>query len=175
MPSQYTFTDYSSDWPAEFRREADRLATLLGDTVIAVHHIGSTAVPGLAAKPIIDLLPVVRDLAAVDERTPRMVEAGYRAWGEFGLPGRRYFTRDRGEVRTHNVHVYQAGDPAIERHVAFCEYLKSHPPACREYEVLKREAYARHPDDIAAYNDGKNAWIKRLEVIAMSWYRERAG
>ena len=172
MPSRYTFTEYSPDWPVEFNREAERLRRLLGDALVAVHHVGSTAVPGLAAKPILDLLPLVRDLAAIDERSGGMEAAGYRAWGEYGLPGRRYFTRDRGEHRTHNLHIYQADHPEVERHLAFCAYLKHHPPACREYEALKREVYARHPADIMAYNDGKNAWIKQLEPIAIAWYRQ---
>ena len=78
MPSRYTFTEYSSNWPVAFHQEAERLRTLLGEEVIAVHHIGSTSVPGLAAKPIIDLLPVVREIAAIDRLTPRLQEAGYK-------------------------------------------------------------------------------------------------
>lgn len=174
MPSRYTFTDSSPDWPAEFAREADRLAAILGDALLVVHHIGSTSVPGLAAKPIIDLLPIVCSLAVVDERTADMEAAGYRARGEYGLPGRRYFTRDRGDVRTHNVHADAAAAPAIERHLAFCAYLRCYPAACREYETLKRAAYAAHPDDIAAYNAGKDAWIKQLQPVAIAWYRRQA-
>jgi GrpB-like predicted nucleotidyltransferase (UPF0157 family) len=172
-PTRYTFTDYSPDWPAAFEQEAERLRTLLGEKLVAVHHIGSTSVPGLAAKPIIDLLPLVGAIAAVDERTPLFREAGYRDWGEYGLPGRRYFTRDRHGVRTHNLHVYQSGDPAVERHLAFCAYLRRHEPVRREYEALKRAVYARHPADIPAYNDGKDAWIKRIEPLALQWYRLR--
>jgi GrpB-like predicted nucleotidyltransferase (UPF0157 family) len=128
----------------------------------------------LAAKPIIDLLPLVRNIAVIDDRTPLLREAGYRDWGECGLPGRRYFTRDRGEMRTHNVHVYQSDDPAVERHLAFCAYLRHHEAVRREYEALKRAAYARYPADIQAYNDGKDAWIKRIEPLAVDWYRLRA-
>jgi GrpB-like predicted nucleotidyltransferase (UPF0157 family) len=171
MPSRYTFTDYSPDWPAAFEQEADRLRALLGGELVAVHHIGSTSVPGLAAKPVIDLLPLVRAIAAVDGLTPRLRDAGYRDWGEYGLPGRRLFTRDRGEFRTHNVHVYQLDDPGAERHLAFCAYLRHHEPARREYEALKRAVYERHPADIEAYNGGKDAWIKRVEPLAIEWYR----
>ena len=173
MPSLYSFTDYSPAWPVEFDREAAQLRELLGEELVEVHHIGSTSVPGLAAKPIIDLLPLVRDIQYMDDCTPQMEAAGYRAWGEYGLAGRRYFTRDRGDVRTHNLHVYQAGDAAIARHLAFCAYLRSHPEACAEYERLKREVYALHSADIEAYNLGKDAWIKRLEPLALDWYRRR--
>jgi GrpB-like predicted nucleotidyltransferase (UPF0157 family) len=173
MPSRYSFTDYSPDWPASFEQEAERLRTVLGEELVAVHHIGSTSVPGLAAKPIIDLLPLVRAIAAVDDLTPRFRDAGYRDWGEYGLPGRRYFTRDHGEVRTHNVHVYQFDHPEAERHLAFCAYLRHHEPARQEYEALKRAVYERHPADIEAYMDGKNAWIKRVEPVAIEWYRRQ--
>lgn len=172
-PSLYSFTDYSPDWPAEFRREAARLGTLLGDDLVTVHHIGSTSVPGLAAKPTIDVLPLVRDIARIDERVSVFLDAGYRAWGEYGLPRRRYFTKDRDGHRTHNVHIYQADDPEVERHLAFCAYLRSHADVRDEYAVLKREVYARHPADIEAYSDGKDAWIKRVEPIALEWYRQR--
>ncbi len=171
MPSLYTFTDYSPDWPAAFVREAERLKALLGDALVAVHHIGSTSIPGLAAKPIIDLLPLARDLSHIEAATPVLQEASYTAWGEYGLPGRRYFTRDSGAYRTHNVHIYQADNPDIERHLAFCAYLRSHAQARAEYEAIKREVYERHPADILAYNDGKDAWIKSVEPIALEWYR----
>jgi GrpB-like predicted nucleotidyltransferase (UPF0157 family) len=174
MPSRYTFADYSPEWPREFGQEVARLEPLLGDQLVTVHHIGSTSVPGLAAKPILDLLPVVRDITRIDDCTTTLEGAGYKAWGECGLPGRRYFTRDRGALRTHNLHVYQADDPAIERHLAFCAYLRSHDKARLEYDALKREVYARHPEDIEAYNDGKNTWIKQIERLTLEWYRQRA-
>jgi GrpB-like predicted nucleotidyltransferase (UPF0157 family) len=172
MASLYTFTEYSPDWPRQFEEEAEQLRALLGDELVAVHHIGSTSIPGLAAKPIIDMLPLVREITRVDELSPTLVAAGYKAWGEYGLPGRRYFTKDAGGYRTHNIHVYQADHPDAERHLAFCAYLRVHEAERKEYEDLKRQVYALHPNDIAAYNTGKDAWIKRLEPIAIAWYRK---
>lgn len=171
--SLYTFSESSSAWPHAFVHEAERLKALLGDELVITHHIGSTSVPGLAAKPIIDLLPLVRDLHAIDALTSRFAAAGYKVWGDYGLPGRRYFTRDRDGHRTHNLHIYGVGDPAIERHLAFCAYLRSHAEACQAYEALKRKVYDLHPADIDAYNAGKNDWIKALEPIAIAWYREQ--
>ena len=99
------------------------LAALLGDTCIAIHPIGSTAIPGADAKPILDLMPVVRDLAAVDALTPAFAALGYEALGELGIPGRRYF-RKGGDERTHQLHVFQVGDHAnIVRHLAFRDLL----------------------------------------------------
>ncbi|MEZ6052593.1 MAG: GrpB family protein [Planctomycetaceae bacterium] len=173
MPSKYTFTDYSPDWPEAFRREEGLLRALLGDVIVTVHHIGSTSVPGLAAKPIIDLLPVVRDIRQVDAATSALTETGYRSWGEYGLAGRRFFTKDHQGHRTHNIHMYQTGNPSIERHLAFCALLREDLELQREYVRIKREAYARFPSDINAYNDAKDAWIKQVEEKAIQWYRQQ--
>ncbi|WP_008319541.1 GrpB family protein [Leptolyngbya sp. PCC 6406] len=172
MPSCYTFTDYSPDWPLAFERAATRLRELLADELIAIHHIGSTSVPGLAAKPIIDLLPVARSIAAIEEQTPQLESAGYKAWGEYGLPGRRYFTQDHGGYRTHNIHIYGQDNPDIERHLAFRDFLRAHPTVRDEYAAIKRAAYTQHPADIAAYSDSKHAWIQTVEVQALAWYRQ---
>jgi GrpB-like predicted nucleotidyltransferase (UPF0157 family) len=69
--------------------------------------------------------------------------------------------------------IYQVDSPEVERHLAFCTYLRNHEQVCREYETLKREVYARHPADIGAYNDGKNEWSKQIEPIALEWYRQQ--
>jgi GrpB-like predicted nucleotidyltransferase (UPF0157 family) len=173
MTCRYLFAEYSPEWPARFQKEAGRMRRLLGDTMVDAHHIGSTSVPGLAAKPVIDLMPVVREIALVDERDSEMVAEGYRSWGEHGIAGRRFYTRDRGGVRTHNVHVFAAGSPEIERHLALAAYLRAHPEVRREYEALKRAVYAEHPDEIAAYCAGKDAWIKRMEPVAVEWFRQQ--
>jgi GrpB-like predicted nucleotidyltransferase (UPF0157 family) len=132
MPSRYRFAEYSSEWPREIEREAKRWRELLGAELIEVHHIGSTSVPGLAAKLIIDVLPLVREIGRVDEVSAALEDAGCKAWGEYGIPGRRFFTRDSDGERTHNVHLFEKGNPERERHLAFCAYLRSHPEACDE-------------------------------------------
>lgn len=171
MASRYLFAEYSSRWPSQFVREEERIRQFLGDAIVDVHHIGSTSVPGLAAKPVIDLLPVVRDIADVDVLTAALVADGYRSWGEYGIAGRRYFTRDRDGVRFCNVHVFATDSREIERHLAFAEYLRADADVRCEYESLKRAVYAQHPDDIAAYCAGKDAWIQRIEPMAVAWYR----
>lgn len=167
---------YDADWPRLFADEARALAEALGDAVVALHHIGSTSVPGLAAKPILDLLPVVRRIEALDdpEVVGRMQALGYEAKGEFGLPGRRYFRKGR-ETRTHHVHAYEEGHPGIARHLAFRDYLRAHPEVAREYAELKLELARRFPADQEAYMDGKEAWIQATEARALEWWRGPAG
>ncbi|PSN11771.1 GrpB family protein [filamentous cyanobacterium CCT1] len=172
MRSRYTFTDYSPDWPLAFEQEAARLRELLGDDLVAIHHIGSTSVPGLAAKPIIDLLPVARSVLAIEAKTPQLEAAGYRYWGEYGLPGRRYFTRDQDGHRTRNIHIYGVGDPDIERHLAFRDYLRAHPAVRDQYAAIKRAAYVRYPADIDGYSDSKHDWIQTVEAQAVAWYQQ---
>ena len=164
---------YSPEWPIEFEREATRLRSILGDEIVEFHHIGSTSVPGLDAKPIIDMLPLVHNIERIDGYSDRMIAAGYRIWGEYGLRGRRFFTRDSNGFRTHNIHVYAKGDPEALRHLAFCAYLREHPDVRREYVMVKRAAYTRYPADIDAYNDAKDDYIKRIEKVALAWYKKR--
>lgn len=89
------------------------------------------------------------------------------------MPGRRYFTRDRDGVRVANVHVYRDGDHDVERHLAFCAYLREHESVRDAYERMKRGIHAAHPTDITAYTEGKAEWIRSIEPIAREWYRRQ--
>ncbi len=91
----------------------------------------------------------------------------------FNQRQQRYLTKSRGVFRTHNVHTYQLGHADIERHFAFCALLRSHERMRIENEALKREVYARHAEDIAAYNDGKDSWVKQVEQMVLAWYRQQ--
>ncbi len=161
--------EYDPHWPQMFEREAEKLAAVLGDNLVAIHHIGSTAVEGLAAKPIIDILPVVKNLAYVDAKNEQFAALGYECMGEFGIPGRRYM-RKGGDLRTHQVHVFaQENEYAISRHLAVRDYLRAHPAEAAEYAALKRSLAARYPSDIEGYCDGKDAFVKQLEKRALLW------
>lgn len=161
-------------WSHEFERAAAELAAVLGANLVAIHHIGSTAVPGIHAKPIIDLLPVVRDLSAVDARTPALEKLGYEALGELGIAGRRYLRRcDAAGQRTHHVHVFEQHSPHITRHLAFRDFLRAHPEQAQHYSALKQRLAAAHPDDWNAYCDEKDAFVQPLERQAMAWFAEQ--
>src|SRR5579875_4114236 len=123
---------HNSEWAQKFQHEADELNKIFGQNLIEIHHIGSTSVPGLPAKPIIDIMPVVRRIEQVDVCNAQMEAFGYECMGEFGIPGRRYF-RKGGDNRTHQVHVFEYGDANVVRHLAFREYLKVHPEDAQTY------------------------------------------
>ena len=123
MPQHIVVTEHNPAWPEDFSREAAAIRELLGENCVAVHHIGSTAVEGLAAKPIIDIMPVVRRLSAVDSAAPALERLGYEYLGEFGILGRRYL-RKGGDERTHQVHIFAWDDAEnINRHLAVRETI----------------------------------------------------
>lgn len=158
--------EYDPSWPKCFTEESNLLRKTLGEIAVAVHHIGSTAVPGVAAKPIIDILVEVTDLAALDARNRDMELIGYEPKGEFGIPGRRYFQKG-GDNRTHQIHAFVTGDTNVSRHIAFRDYLRSNAGVAGEYGALKKKVAETCDDDIEKYCDGKDAFIKHHEEIAV--------
>jgi GrpB-like predicted nucleotidyltransferase (UPF0157 family) len=155
---------HDTAWREAFEAEAQRLGPALGPTVIAVHHIGSTSIPGIYAKPVIDILVEVTDISAVDEQYSAMESLGYEVMGEFGIPGRRYFRKDGANgKRTHQIHVFQAGSPQVSRHLAFRDHMIAHPSDAEYYSRLKQRLAAQHPLDMDAYMDGKDGFIKEID------------
>ena len=158
--------DYDSRWPELFAEEQKLLAHTLGAVVRKIHHIGSTSVEGLSAKPIIDILLEVASVAELDQLNNQMVSIGYLPKGEFGIPRRRYF--QKGDViRTHQLHAYGIGDSELVRHLAFRDYLVRNQNIADEYGRLKKEVAASCDNDIDRYCDGKDAFIKEHEAKAL--------
>ena len=172
-PRQVRVVPHDPAWEKGFEREAAALRSVLADEALAVHHIGSTSVPGLRAKPTIDVLIEAREIGKLDDLEAEMAEKGYEAWGEYGTPGRRFFTRDLGPERLCNVHAFEAGSPEVERHLAFRDYLARHPETARAYGDLKKELAESFPEDMEAYMEGKDAFVKRVEREALSWSSTR--
>lgn len=163
---------YNPKWPVLYRAEAGRLIKLLGAELVRLHHIGSTSIPCLAAKPLIDMLAEVRHIEQLDELNPRLIAAGYTPKGEYGIPGRRYFFKGSQEIHTHHLHAFQEGNPEIARHLLFRDYMRSHPAEAMKYGELKQLLAARFPDDIDAYCAGKDAFIKDIDHKAAAWAAE---
>ena len=135
-----------------------------------IFHIGSTSVPNLKAKPIIDILLVVNDINELDTYSEQFERLGYEVMGEFGIKGRRYF-RKGGDNRTHQIHAFQYNNiEEIERHLAFRDYLREHPEVCIQYGELKSQLAKQYPNDIDGYGDGKDDFVKSVEKDAIRWY-----
>jgi GrpB-like predicted nucleotidyltransferase (UPF0157 family) len=160
---------YDPRWAENARTESARLAHVLGASLVTVHHIGSTAIPGIRAKPILDLIPVLASSAALDETRTGIESLGYISWGEYGLIGRRYYTLDDPVtgVRKVQLHCYGVGSPEITRHVAFRDYLCARPEIAQAYDAEKARCRERHPLDSHAYSDCKSKWVERIQEEAL--------
>jgi GrpB-like predicted nucleotidyltransferase (UPF0157 family) len=171
MARHMTVVDYSNEWPKQYEREQDLLQATLGDVLESVHHIGSTSVPGLAAKPVIDILLEVQSLDRLDALNSAMESIGYTPKGEFGIPGRRYFPKG-GDERTHHVHAFASGDPLIAKYLAFRDYLRAHPAAVAEYAAVKMAASAAHQTDPEGYVAFKHGFVEQMVAKAVHWMSE---
>ncbi|MDN7245646.1 GrpB family protein [Planococcus shenhongbingii] len=162
---------YDEQWVLLFTKEADELKMILGEERVSIHHFGSTSIPGLEAKPIIDILAVAKDITLVDGYNPALKAFGYEGKGENGIPGRRYFQKG-GNDRTHHLHIYQIDSPEIERHLAFRDYLRTHSDVMKEYGGLKRRLSRQFPYDIESYIRGKEELALKIQEEALAWYRK---
>jgi len=172
--------EHDPGWVVEFTREASALARVFGGRAIAIHHIGSTAVPRLHAKPIIDILVVLDETHDIQSFDAAMESLGYRVRGECldavvpGTPGRFYFSKDTAGLRTHHVHACARGHPEIRDKLAFRDYLCAHPDDAEAYGRLKRQLASAHRHDNVGYMLGKNAFVKALLAVARKWYEGRS-
>jgi GrpB-like predicted nucleotidyltransferase (UPF0157 family) len=165
-------------WRNDFAREARALRSVFDDSVVAIHHVGSTSIPGLPAKPIIDVLVVLRETAIIGRFSGAMEALGYRVRGECldaeipGTPGRFYFSKeDQNGTRTHHVHVCAVGHSEIDDKLAFRDYLRAHPSRAAEYGALKQDLARRYRHDNIGYMRGKDAFIRAVLEDARRWYR----
>jgi len=166
--------DYDSNWPTKFENEKQSLQKSLTDCFIDCFHIGSTAVPGLAAKPVIDMLMTVSSLEQVDLHQAVLERSGYTVKGENGIPGRRYFFKGN-DVREFHIHAYEKDHPDVERHLAFRDYLRSHHAIARQYEAIKKKAVVAANQSPDLYVKYKDAFIKEHEIKALSLIGKKSG
>ena len=166
---------YNPSWQALYRAEALRLRPTLGENLVGLHHMGSTAVLGLAAKPTIDILMVVRSHVDLDSKTEAIEALGYQAKGENGISGRRYFQRLDGEVHLFHLHAYQEGHPDIRRHLNFRDYLRAHPETAQAYADLKRTLAAQFTWEPKCYTQGKTDFILAVDRRAAAWRQSLDG
>lgn len=163
-------------WKNEFEQEAQKIKDIYRELILDIHHIGSTSVTGIKAKPVIDIMPIVSDINEVDKFDDQMEALGYEPLGENGIVGRRFFRKDNEALgkRTHHVHVFdQHSHDEIIRHLAFKAYLIAHPNIANQYGNLKSRLAATYPNDIESYMAGKNDFIKETEKQALTWYEDK--
>jgi putative glutamine amidotransferase len=166
--SDYHIADADPLWPSSFDVEATRVRDALGGVATRVEHVGSTSVPGLAAKPIVDIQVSVSSMVPRDSYIEPLRSLGYRWTLDPWSDEHEYFSRDDNGARAYQIHVCPAGGRWERRHLAFRDWLRAHPDDAGAYEALKRRLASEHPNDIFRYVDSKTAFIRSIEARALA-------
>lgn len=161
--------DYNKRWSEAFEKERRSISQVLGALALDILHIGSTAVPGMAAKPIVDILVAVEHIDSGAECVSKLVEVGYRYVPQDEDPDRIFLYK--GMPRTHHVHIVRYGSPTYHKHVAFRDYLMCHEEVRDKYRQLKKDLASRFRNDRKAYVEGKTIFIEKVTEEALRQYR----
>lgn len=162
MLKKVELTPPNPKWPQLFVDAAEELKSILQGNCLEIHHIGSTAIPNIYAKAIIDILPVVKNINLIDSLNHKFEKLGYVCMGEYGIPGRRFYWRSKTK-RTHHVHIFEEGSSEIMRHIMFKEYLIAHEPFARAYSLIKCALAEVFPRDIENYVNGKASFVQFID------------
>ena len=162
----FSIAPYDPAWPGLFEEESARIEAALGDQVTRIEHVGSTAVPGLGAKPVVDIQVSVRSMVPRTAYADALVQLGYRWALDPWTDEHEFFSRDENGERAFHVHVCGQGTEWEQRHVSFRDWLRDHPHDATSYERLKRDLADRHPRDPYTYTDEKSAFIRAIEARA---------
>jgi GrpB-like predicted nucleotidyltransferase (UPF0157 family) len=168
MPSgePVAIVPYDPAWPARFEAERVRIAAAAGPLVLAIEHIGSTAVPALAAKPIVDILGGCASLADAERTAPALERDGWDYRGDLGIADHRILLKHVNGARAFHLHLCERGGDFWRRHLAFRDALRARPDIVAAYATLKRELAARYRDDRVAYTEAKTDFVTATVVAA---------
>jgi GrpB-like predicted nucleotidyltransferase (UPF0157 family) len=175
MTRKVEVVPHNPNWRFLFEIESNQIAIALGENAIAIHHIGSTSIKTIYAKPIIDILVEVNSITQVDKQNSSMQVLSYQCMGEFGIKDRRFFLKDNTTgVRIHHVHVFEADSPQAKRHLAFRDYLNTYLEDAQSYSILKRSLAEKYPNDIEGYMNGKHDLIQEIDRKAAGCRRQQS-
>ena len=160
--------EYRPAWREIFECERAAILERCRPWVIEVHHVGSTSVPGLAAKPLLDIMPVVANPDDGEDAVEPMATLAYRYRDENGLPGRFYFDKIVDGRTVVHAHMYPRSHSDVRKLVAFRDHLSTHQEAAHSYERLKRELASKYRDDRVSYTDAKGAFINEITAAALA-------
>lgn len=164
---------YHSDWPLLYVLESKKVAAVLKKNLIAVHHIGSTAVPGMAAKPVIDILVILRDITQLESHKIELESLGYHWMGEYGIPGRCYLWKVESNQIDFHLQCFQGDHIGSKNTLIFRDFLIAHPDKALEYARAKRRASEKFPSDGHAYWYEKKSVVDVLLEAALCWYKKQ--
>lgn len=166
----YSIEDYNDQWPLKFEVIKKQLQNVFKNKALAIEHVGSTSVPGMKAKPLIDILVVVDRMEDFLQEKEIMEKLDYM-WAEnYIAPNTIVFVKDdESQTKTENIHVCEKGAPKTRQFLVVRDYLRTHPEKAKEYQQLKEKLNTEFPEDYPAYRRGKDGFLKKLEKEAYEW------
>ena len=154
---------YDPQWKSEFEKIKKELESVIGDDVISIEHVGSTAVAGLSSKPCIDIDVVIKDYTVLDKIILQLKTIGYIHEGDLGIKGREAFCyENKPHLLPHHLYVCPENSRELHRHIVFRDYLRTHPEAVHKYSVVKEQAAYLYPENIEKYMEYKSSCIEEL-------------
>lgn len=157
---------YTTEWSNEFKKEKAILEKLLHGYALAIEHVGSTSIPGLSAKPVLDIAVAVKDIDALRQLIPLLSENGYDPLNSIETKEELLARKGTPENRTHYIHIEVIGSTYWTNHILFRDYLLQHPEVIKEYEALKQKLSTEHKDEREKYTSAKNEFIQRILKLA---------
>lgn len=159
----YEVVPYSTSWPAWFDNEAVILKEIFKDRALDIQHVGSTSIPGMSAKPQLDILLQVQAITEAEDCTEALEKRGYVAYGDMLHKGGRLFSRWKGNEKLINLHVFEASSPIVWEYLSVRDYLRTHEQEAKDYEALKIDLYTKYPTDYLKYREFKDPYIEELK------------
>jgi GrpB-like predicted nucleotidyltransferase (UPF0157 family) len=166
----YKLVDYDENWPKLFSKYAAEIQSILGDALLEIHHFGSTSIPGMFAKPNIDIYALAKSLDVIRARSDKMKVAGFTPRGDYSNIGEEHFTVDKpnGE-RIASIHIFEGSNKIFTSYANLRDYLISNSADRNRYIALKKELYKKYPDNYPAYDEGKKDTIDDIKAKAKRW------
>lgn len=172
---KYSLSEYNPGWPLAFNLIKELLLGVFGDKILKIEHVGSTSVPGMKAKPLIDVLAVVKKLEFFEKEKKLMTEDGYE-WHHYSDPEGLVFSKfDHDGKKLENIHLCEEDSPWVHQFIVIRDYLRVHPEKAREYSDLKQKIIELHPNDYPAYRNAKVPFLEQLKQDAYQWEDNRSG
>ena len=169
---KYTVTPYDPEWKEQYNILAEQMGRVFEDCQPDIYHIGSTAVEGMAAKPLINMLVVVPDIRCLDRHLAELKRFGYEVHHDLVSQDTILAMKHKGDTRLENIHILPQGHAKIDEFLAFVEYFGVSPEEAEEYSNLKLELFEKYPDNYAAYRKEKFKWLtSHYKEHIMPWYR----
>ncbi len=172
---QVIIVDYDPQWPCMYEEERACILNAIGEYLIDIQHVGSTSIPGLGAKPVLDIMPVIRDISLVEQCVEPLATLDYAYFGENGIPGRHYFRKPAditSQPHKVHLHVLEKGHEQWDMMLLFRDYLRMHPESARQYNTLKRELAERYGSDRVGYTNAKESFVK--SIIRAAYYERHS-